>query len=213
MVENQPIDPGDLRDAIVDRDTSNGGTETKVGEATLDAGSRRGRRDTWLAGAVVGAAALFIGSVAFTGAVLQPHLADRAAVSARVAVARTAAAAITTLWTYTPDTIDTLADRASEYLSGDFAAQYRKFLEAAVMPNRQAQVTGDTNVVGVSVESLDGANAVAIVFTNTTATSPLTQNVPSLKYVSYRVSMQRLGSRWTVTNMATISFMDLTPKV
>lgn len=159
------------------------------------------------------AAALFIGTAAFTGAALQPLLADRAGAATRMEVARTAAGAVTALWTYTPETIDTLPDRAAEYLSGDFHAQYRKFLEAVLTPNKQAQVSDTTNVVGVGVESLNRRDAVVLVFTNTTATSPMTQNIPSLKYVAYRVSMTRQESRWLVTGMSTVSFMDLTPQI
>ena len=87
------------------------------------------------------------------------------------------------------------------------------FLEAAVEPNKQAQITDNTDVVGVAVESLNGTDAVAIVLTNTTATSPLTKNIPSLKFVGYRLAMKQRGSRWRVTKMATISFMDMTPKI
>lgn len=169
--------------------------------------------DSCLAGLVAAAAVLFVGSAVFAGAVLQPYLADRAAVAAKKEIARVAAAAVTELWTYTPDTIETLPQRAGRYLSADLHEQYRKLLEAAVMPNKQAQITDKTNVVGTAVESLDGARAVALVLTNTTAISPLTQNVPSLKYVAYRLSLHQQGSRWWVTDMTTISFMDLTPKL
>ena len=52
------------------------------------------------------AAALFVGSAAFAGAAVQPYLTDRATVEIKQRVARTAANAITTLWTYTPENID-----------------------------------------------------------------------------------------------------------
>ncbi|MBS2079760.1 mammalian cell entry protein, partial [Mycobacterium tuberculosis] len=55
-------------------------------------------------------------------------------------------------------------------------------------------------------------NAVVIIYTNTTSTSPLTKNVPSLKYLSYRLFMKRQKSRWLVTRMTTITSLDLTPK-
>lgn len=171
------------------------------------------RFDRWRTVLVAVAAAVFVGSATFAGASLHTYLADRATAATRTEVARTAVAAVTTLWTYTPETIDTLADRATQYLGGDFNAQYRKFLEAAAAPNKQAQVTDTTEVVGAGVESLSGSDAVAIVFTNTTATSPLTHNVPSLKYVGYRLTMKREGSRWLVTNMSTVSFTDLTPQL
>lgn len=229
-MENQQPDPDGLTghrpDGDAQGDAATSGAETDTGRpehaadtaaaAAADeagAGSGRGRFGGWLVGAVGAAAALFIGSAAVAGAALQPHLADQAAAATRIEVARTAAAAITALWTYTPDTIDTLADRAANYLSGDFEAQYRTFIQAAVAPNKQAQVTDSTQIVGVAVESLNGPQAVAMVFTNSTATSPLTNNIPSLKYVAYRLDMKHQGSRWLVTKMATISLMDLTPKL
>ncbi|KAA1249090.1 Mce protein [Mycobacterium simiae] len=158
-------------------------------------------------------ALLFVGSAAFAGSTLQPYLADRATVAVKLKVARTAANAITTLWTYTPENMDSLADRAATYLSGDFGAQYRKFVDSIVAPNKQAQVTNSTEVTGVAVESLDGPNAVAIVYTNTTTTSPLTKNIPAMKYLSYRLIMKRDRARWFVTRMTTITSLDLTPRL
>ena len=57
--------------------------------------------------AVAIAAVLFVGSAAFAGATMQPYLSDRAVVATKLKVARTAANAITTLWTYTPENMDT----------------------------------------------------------------------------------------------------------
>jgi Mce-associated membrane protein len=159
------------------------------------------------------AAALFVGSAAFAGATMQPYLTDRATVATKLRVARTAANAITTLWTYTPQNIDKLADRASQYLSGDFEAAYRKYLDALVAPNKQAQITNTTQVVGAAVESLSASDATAIVYTNTESTSPSTKDVPSLKYLSYRLVLQRDHARWLVTKMTTITSLDLTPKL
>lgn len=227
-MENQQPDPDNLTDdspagdSPTDAATDGAATETDRPEDAADsdesdddmlAGATGQRASGWLVGAVAAAVALFIGCAAFAGAALQPYLADRAQNAARIEVARTAAAAVTTLWTYTPETIDALPDRAAQYLSGDFHAQYRKFVEGVAAPNKQAQVTDRTEVVGVGVESLNGTEAVAIVFTNTTATSPMTKNIPSLKYVGYRLHMKNHGSRWLVTKMATVSFMDLTPQL
>jgi Mce-associated membrane protein len=167
----------------------------------------------WSAIAAGVAATLFVGSAAFAGATMQPYLTDRATVATKLNVARTAANAITTLWTYTPQNIDKLADRASQYLSGDFQAAYRKYLDALVAPNKQAQITNTTQVVGAAVESLSGTEATAIVYTNTASTSPSTKDVPSLKYLSYRLVLQRDHARWLVTKMTTITSLDLTPKV
>lgn len=159
------------------------------------------------------AALLFVGSAAFAGAAVQPYLVDRATAATKLKVARTAANAITTLWTYTPENMDTLADRAANYLSGDFEAQYRKFIDSIVAPNKQAKITNRTEVTGAAVESLNDPDAVVIVYTNTTSTSPLTKNVPALKYLSYRLFMKRVHGRWLVTRMTTITSLDLTPHV
>jgi Mce-associated membrane protein len=108
--------------------------------------------------------------------------------------------------------MDKLADRASAYLSGDFEAQYRKFVDAIVAPNKQAKITNSTQVTGAAVESLDDSNAAVIVYTNTTSTSPLNKNIPSLKYLSYRLFMKRTDGRWLVTRMTTVTSLDLTPQ-
>ncbi|OBI47767.1 mammalian cell entry protein [Mycobacterium sp. E787] len=210
-------------DAAETSESADGATESADAatpdeeEAATDANKKRPRRKILagkrLAITIALAAVLFVGSAAFAGAAMQPYLSDRATTATKLKVARTAANAITTLWTYTPENMDGLADRAAVYLSGDFEAQYRKFLDAIVGPNKQAKVTNSTEVTGAAVESLDDPNAIVIVYTNTTSTSPLTKNIPSLKYLSYRLFMKRTGGRWLVTRMTTITSLDLTPQV
>ena len=201
-------------DFSADGETDDGTTEDDDANAEEAIGGLRERRPIgkWSAVAVAVAALLFVGSAAFAGATVQPYLTDRAAVATKLRVARTAANAITTLWTYTPDNIDKLADRAAQYLSGDFEASYRKYIDAIAAPNKQAQVTNTTQVTGAAVESLNGPDATALVYTNTTSTSPATKDIPSLKYLSYRLVMKRDRARWLVTKMTTITSLDLTPK-
>jgi Mce-associated membrane protein len=212
--ESAEVSSGEVdEDATEQTDAEAEGDEAEA-SATATEGGRA--RKKWLAGkrlaiAVVVAAVLFVGSAAFAGAAVQPYLTDRAAAATKLKVARTAANAIRALWTYTPENMDKLADRASAYLSGDFEAQYRKFVDAIVAPNKQAKVTNTTEVTGAAVESLDDPNAVVIVYTNTTSTSPLTKNIPSLKYLSYRLFMKRTNGRWLVNRMTTITSLDLTP--
>ena len=185
--------------------------DPQVGSPNADPAAATSRAAELLDALAPSAAVLFVGSAAFAGATVQPYLSDRATVATKLKVARTAANAITTLWTYTPENMDSLGDRAATYLSGDFEAQYRKFVDAIVAPNKQAKVTNNTEVTGVAVESLDVPNAIAMVYTNTTSTSPLTKNIPSLKYLSYRLFMKRSNGRWLVTRMTTITSLDLTP--
>ena len=159
------------------------------------------------------AGVLFVGAAAFAGATLQPYLADRALVDTKLDIARTAANAITTLWTYTPDNMDSLPDRAQRYLGGDFANEYRKYIDAIVAPNKQAQVTNTTEVMGAAVESVSPTEATALVYTNSVATSPVTKNIPSLRYLSYRLTMERRDAEWLITRMSTVTSFDLTPQL
>lgn len=163
--------------------------------------------------AMVAAAALFVAGAAFAGAMVQPYLADRAAVDTKVDVARTAAEAITTLWSYTPDDMDTLADRASGFLGGDFATEYRRYIDAIVETNKQAQVTNKTQVMGTAVESLNPTGATAIVYTNSVSTSPVSKNIPSLRYLSYRLTLEREDAKWLITGMNAVTQLDLTPQL
>ena len=163
--------------------------------------------------AAAAAAVVFVGAAAFAGATLQPYLSDRAATDTKLDIAQTAADAITTLWTYTPDDMETLPDRASEYLAGDFATQYRTYIDAIVATNKQAQVSNTTQVMGAAVESLTPMEATAIVYTNSMATSPVNKNIPSLRYLSYRLTMEREDARWMITRMNAITQMDLTPQL
>ncbi|KHO25829.1 mammalian cell entry protein [Mycolicibacterium setense] len=169
-----------------------------------------GRRLTYFA---AGAAAVFVVACAFGGAMLQPYLADRALVATKLQVARTSADAITTLWTYNPDNIETLPDRASKYLSSGFADQYRQLIDSIVPTNKQAQVTNNTEVMGTAVETISRDEATAIVYTNTVSTSPVTKNVPSLRYMSYRLTLQRTDGDWRITQMPALTQLDLSPQL
>ena len=163
--------------------------------------------------AAVAAGALVVAAAAFAGAAVQPYLAERAAVHIKVEVATTAAEAIQSLWTYTPDDIDKLADRTARYLGGDFATQYRQFIDGIVEANKQAQVTNSTEVKGAAVESLTATEASALVYTNSVSTSPVTKGIPSLRYLSYRLTLQRSDGRWLITRMQDITSLDLTPRL
>lgn len=163
--------------------------------------------------ATVAAGVLFVAAAAFAGAKVQPYLSSRAEVQTKFEVAEVAANAITTLWTYTPDDMDTLPDRAAKYLGGDFAADYRRYIDSIVESNKQAQVSNATQVMGAAVESLTPTEASALVFTNSVATSPVTKGIPSLRYLSYRLSMERRDDRWLITRMTAVTSLDLTPRL
>jgi Mce-associated membrane protein len=228
-VEDQPADSGDL---TTEADTD---AETTTTTGTEDAAAETDEAVTAVAAeddpatepalvqhrppgrgvkiAAVAGAALFVAAAAFAGATAAPYLSDRAVVQVKLDIAGTAADAITTLWTYTPEDMETLPDRAAKFLGGDFQAEYRKYIDAIAAPNKQAQVSNNTQVLGAAVESLDTDSASAIVYTNSVATSPVTKNIPSLRYLSYRLNMEKRGTDWLITQMNAITSLDLTPRL
>lgn len=211
-MEGQQPDPGALSETV--EETTEDVVETVAEDAPKEPSAAR----KWLArnrksAVIVGAAGFFVAAGAFAGAAAQPYLADRADVATKLKIATTAANAITTLWSYTPDNMDKLSDRASKYLGGDFENQYRTYVDAIAATNKQAKVTSETKVVGAAVESLHGSDATAIVYTNTTSTTDKGGNLPSLKYLSYRLDLKRYGRDWRVTKMTTVTSLDLTPKL
>jgi Mce-associated membrane protein len=199
-----------------------GAAEERVLEATPDTGAtppeteilvpHRPAGPGWRIAAAT-SAVLFVGAATYAAAMVEPMLVDRALVHTKLDIARTAASAITTLWTYTPDNMDKLADRSSVFLSRGFASDYRKYVDAIAPTNKQAKVTNSTQVLGAAVESVSPSEATAIVYTNTVSTSPVTKNIPSLKYLSYRLTMERHGGRWLINGMDTITKLDLTPQL
>jgi Mce-associated membrane protein len=209
-VNDDPRQVTSPEDETADPEADADAAETPEVERILVAHRPAGRRLTI---AAVAAGVLFVAAGAFAGATLQPYLADRADVDIKLNVARTAANAITTLWTYTPDNLESLPDRSARFLGGDFANEYRKYIDAIVAPNKQAQVTNTTQVMGTAVESLTPTEATAIVYTNSVATSPVTKNIPSLRYLSYRLTMQRHDAHWLITKMSTVTSLDLTPQL
>lgn len=200
----------EVGDADADATVGAEGDEAPAVEQVMVPHQPAGRRLTM---AAVAAGVLFVAGAAFAGATVQPYLADRADVDIKLNVARTAASAITTLWTYTPDNLESLPDRSAHFLGGDFANEYRKYIDAIVAPNKQAQVTNTTQVMGTAVETLNPNEATAIVYTNSVATSPVTKNIPSLRYLSYRLTMQRHDADWLITKMSTVTSLDLTPQL
>ncbi|OBJ67442.1 hypothetical protein [Mycobacterium sp. 1274756.6] len=188
-------------------------TESADGSAAPAGPSRSARLRAALPAVGLGAAAtVFVAAAAAAGAAVQPYLADRALVDTKLAIARSASDAIRTLWTYTPETISSLPDRAAEYLTGDLAANYRKYIEAIEPRYIQAQVSLDSEVVGVAVSAVEDTDASALVYTNTSWSSPKTKDIPGLQYNAYQVALVRDGARWRVTALEPITNFTLTPQ-
>lgn len=220
VVATAESEPVDVEPAAVE--PTDASDESEADEPAVEAPESEAPEPIWVphqpAGrrlklAAVAAGVAVVAAAAFAGATLQPYLADRAAVQVKLEVATTAAEAIQTLWTYTPDDIDKLADRTARYLGGDFATQYRQFIDGIVEANKQAQVTNSTEVKGAAVESLTSTEASALVYTNSVSTSPVTKGIPSLRYLSYRLTLEHHGGHWLITRMQDITSLDLTPRL
>jgi Mce-associated membrane protein len=207
--EAEPEEPKEPTDT--DGTTETAEAEDAPQEAQVLVAHRPAGKRLTIAAATAGV--VFVGAAAFAGATLQPYLADRALVHTKLDIARTAANAITTLWTYNPDNMESLPDRAAGYLGGDFANEYRKYIDAIVAPNKQAQVTNTTEVMGAAVETVTPTEATALVYTNSVATSPGSKNIPSLRYLSYRLTLERREAKWLITRMSTVTSFDLTPQL
>ncbi len=41
----------------------------------------------------------------------------------------------------------------------------------------------------------------------------MTKNIPALRYLSYRLTLQREDGDWRITKMSTITSFDLTPQL
>ena len=165
-MEGQRPEAGDLSDAATEESRSEEAQSEEAVETTQDAEEPLAARK-WLMRnktrlAVVSSVGLFIGAGAFAGAAVQPYLMDRANVATKEKIARTAADAITTLWSYTPDDMDKLSDRSAKYLGGDFGQDYRRYVDAIAPTNKQAKVTSNTQVVAAAVESLRGLSLIHI---------------------------------------------------
>lgn len=209
-VEPEP-EPTESASATVDSETAEAAeSESEPPTRTMVPHRPAGRR---LKIAAIVAGGLFVAASAFAGATLQPYLVDRAEVQTKLDVARTAQAAITTLWTYTPEDMEKLDDRAAKYLGGDFAKDYKDYIARIVEANKQAQISNSTQVLGAAVESLTPTEATAIIYTNSVATSPVTKGIPSLRYLSYRLQLERRDGRWLITTMTAVTSLDLTPRL
>ena len=209
--DEQPTDEQPTDEQPTDEKPADESPEGEAEEAPVLVPHRPAGKRLTIAAAAAGV--VFVGAAAFAGATLEPYLADRALVHTKLDIARTAANAITTLWSYNPDNMEALPDRAAVYLGGDFANEYRKYIDAIVAPNKQAQVTNTTEVMGAAVETVTPTEATALVYTNSVATSPASKNIPSLRYLSYRLTLQRHDAKWLITRMSTVTSFDLTPQL
>ena len=55
--------------------------------------------------------------------------------------------------------------------------------------------------------------ATAIVYTNSVSTTPSSQGFQSMRYLSYRLTLENRDRKWLITKMNDITSLDLTPRL
>src|ERR1700736_1456140 len=148
-------------------------------DQAVDDAPKRVRKPATRAVAVAVAitAALFVGASALAASMLQPYLADRALANTRMEIARTAATAMTVMWTYSPQDMDTLVERSSQYLAGEVKEMYVRQVDAQLAASKQLQISRNAQVLGAGVESMNGSNATVVVFVNVSYASATSKNI------------------------------------
>jgi Mce-associated membrane protein len=212
VTEDEPAAQAEAAEPAQFETTKDDGAESEDSETADDevkAVERKpvGRR---LAVVVAVAAALFVAAGAFGGAMLQPYLADRATAATKIQVARTATDAVNTMFTYTPTDVEQLSARSAKYLGGDFRDAYTKQVDALAPANKQSQIHRSAQVVGAAIESLNGDNAIAMVYVNISYTSAQTKDLPRIYLIAYRLTMERKRGDWLITSMPWVTSKDLT---
>lgn len=206
----EPATEGDA--AAPPESTEGDATEPDAPEPADDEVKAVGRKPVGrrLAVAVAVAAALFVAAGAYGGAMLQPYLADQAIAATKIQVVRTATEAVNTMFTYNPANVEQLSARSAKYLGGDLRDAYTKQVDALAPANKQSQIVRKSQVVGAAVESLNGDNAIAMVYVNITYTSAQTKDLPRMYYIAYRLTMERKRGDWLITSMPWVTSKDLT---
>ena len=109
--------------------------------------------------------------------------------------------------------MDSLPDRSANYLGGDFAAEYRNYIDAIVAPNKQAQVTNNTQVLGTAVETLTPSEATGDRVHQLRCDQSGDEEHPVAALSVLPVDDGAPGREWLITRMATITSLDLTPQL
>ncbi len=141
--------------------------------------------------AAAAAAVLFVAGGAFIGAMAQPVIANRAMVADETGHRPHRRECDHHAVVVHPGQHGLACRPLGPLPDRRFRLQYRKFIDSIVATNKQAQVTNTTSVLGTAVESVNPSEASAVVYTNSVATSPVSKNIPSLRYLSYRLEMKR----------------------
>lgn len=117
-----------------------------------------------------------------------------------VAAARSIAIA---MLTYEPQTVDQQLGAAKEKLTGGFRDTYSSLIDSVVVPGaREQQIAAVTDVPAAASVSADADHAVVLLFVNQTVT--VGSEAPSTTASSVRVTLDKVGDQWLVSNFQPI---------
>lgn len=117
-----------------------------------------------------------------------------------VAAARSIAIA---MLTYEPQTVDQQLGAAKEKLTGSFRDTYSSLIDSVVVPGaREQQIAAVTDVPAAASVSADAEHAVVLLFVNQTVT--VGSEPPSTTASSVRVTLDKVGDQWLVSNFQPI---------
>lgn len=125
---------------------------------------------------------------------------DSAQASQEAAVASVQAATESTIamLAYQPDTVDQQLGAAADRLTGTFRDEYTQLVNDVVIPgSKEQRIAAVATVPAAASESASENHAVVLVFVNQTTT--IGNGTPSDSLSTVRVSLDKVGDRWLVS--------------
>ncbi len=107
------------------------------------------------------------------------------------------------LLAYQPDTVEKDLEAARDRLTGSFRDSYTSLIHDVVIPGaKQKQISAVVTVPAVASVSASPGHAVVLVFVNQTIT--IGADAPSATASSVRVTLDRIGGRWLISDFTPV---------
>jgi len=128
---------------------------------------------------------------------------DRMAVPAGVEAVQAACDSAVAMLSYRPDTVDKDLAEVQDRLTGTFQDTYTELAKDVVIPAaQQKQIVSVANVPAAAVVSVSKDHAVVLLSINQTVT--LGNDTPSGATSSVRVTLDKVGGRWLVSDFTPV---------